>query len=165
MVEEVYDRIAARGDDAVWIHVVPREEALAAARDLARRFPGPDLPPLYGLPFAVKDNIDVAGLPTTAACPEFAYVAGETAPVVRRALDAGAVLVGKTNLDQFATGLSGTRSPYGIVRNPHDARRHRRRLELGLRRRRRRRPGDVRDRDRHGRFGPGARRPHGHGRA
>lgn len=120
VIDEVYDRIAARGDDAVWIHLLPREEARAAADRLADRFPGPDLPPLFGLPFAVKDNVDVAGLPTTAACPEFAYVAEETAPVVRSALDAGAVLVGKTNLDQFATGLSGTRSPYGIVRNPID---------------------------------------------
>lgn len=120
VIADVYDRIAARGEDAVWIHLVPREEALAAARDLARRFPGPDLPPLFGLPFGVKDNVDVAGLPTTAACPDFAYVPGETAPVVQRALDAGAVLVGKTNLDQFATGLSGTRSPYGVVRNPHN---------------------------------------------
>lgn len=121
VVAEAYERIAARGEDAVWIHLVPRQDALAAARDLARRFPGPDLPPLYGLPFAVKDNIDVAGLPTTAACPEFAYEATATAPAVQRALDAGAVLVGKTNLDQFATGLSGTRSPYGVVRNPHAA--------------------------------------------
>ncbi len=120
VVADVYDRIAARGEDAVWIHLVPREDALAVARDLARRFPGPDLPPLFGLPFGVKDNVDVAGLPTTAACADFAYMPAETAPVVQRALDAGAVLIGKTNLDQFATGLSGTRSPYGIVRNPHN---------------------------------------------
>lgn len=120
VVAQVYERIAARGDDAVWIHLRPRAEALAAARELARRFPGPDLPPLYGLPFAVKDNIDVAGMPTTAACPAFAYVAPVTAPVVERVLAAGALLIGKTNLDQFATGLSGTRSPYGVVRNPHD---------------------------------------------
>jgi allophanate hydrolase len=73
--------------------------------------------PLYGVPFAVKDNIDVAGLPTTAACPDFAYQAEHTAHAVQRLLDAGAILVGKTNLDQFATGLVGTRSPYGAVRN------------------------------------------------
>ena len=106
VLEEVFDRIAARGDDAVWIHLVDRAEVLAAARGLAARFPRTDLPPLYGLPFAVKDNVDVAGLPTTAACPEFAYIASETAQVVQRVLDAGAILVGKTNLDQFATGLS-----------------------------------------------------------
>jgi allophanate hydrolase len=73
------------------------------------------------VPFAVKDNIDVAGLPTTAACPGFAYVATETAPVVQAMLDAGAVLVGKTNLDQFATGLVGVRSPYGVPRNVFNA--------------------------------------------
>jgi allophanate hydrolase len=70
--------------------------------------------PLYGLPFAVKDNIDVAGLPTTAACPSAAYRPLRFAPVVERLLAAGALLVGKTNLDQFATGLVGTRSPYGV---------------------------------------------------
>ncbi len=74
------------------------------------------------MPFAVKDNIDVAGLPTTAACPAFAYTAGATAPAVQRLLDAGAILVGKTNLDQLATGLVGTRSPYGACRNPFDRR-------------------------------------------
>ena len=74
--------------------------------------------PLFGIPFAVKDNIDIAGMPTTAACPAFAYTPSETAPVVAQLLCAGAVLVGKTNLDQFATGLVGTRSPYGVPRNP-----------------------------------------------
>jgi len=69
--------------------------------------------PLYGVPFAVKDNIDAAGWPTTAACPAWSPVATANATVVRRLLDAGAVLLGKTNLDQFATGLVGTRSPYG----------------------------------------------------
>ena len=78
--------------------------------------------PLAGLRFAVKDNIDVAGMPTTAACPAFAYVAVAHATVVQRLLDAGAVLVGKTNLDQFACGLNGTRSPYGAVPNSFDAR-------------------------------------------
>ena len=76
--------------------------------------------PLWGVPFAVKDNIDVAGLPTTAACPAFAYVPERHATVMQRLLDAGAVLVGKTNLDQFATGLVGTRSPYGEVPNSFD---------------------------------------------
>src|SRR5207248_928464 len=78
--------------------------------------------PLFGIPFAVKDNIDVAGMPTTAACPAFAYTPSETAGVVELLLSAGAVLVGKTNLDQFAAGLVGTRSPYGVPRNALDAR-------------------------------------------
>ncbi len=72
-----------------------------------------DLLPLYGIPFAVKDNIDVAGLYTTAACPDFAQPGGDTAEAVRRLMEAGAIVVGKTNLDQFATGLVGQRSPYG----------------------------------------------------
>ena len=78
--------------------------------------------PLYGVPFAVKDNIDVAGLPTTAACPAFAYQPEKSAEVVQRLVDAGAIVVGKTNLDQFATGLVGMRSPYGVPRNPFDPR-------------------------------------------
>jgi allophanate hydrolase len=73
--------------------------------------------PLYGVPFAVKDNIDVAGWPTTAACPQFGYIPTADATVVRRLREAGAIVAGKTNLDQFATGLVGTRSPYGIVPN------------------------------------------------
>lgn len=77
--------------------------------------------PLWGVPFAVKDNIDVAGLPTTAACPAFAYTPERHASAVQRLLDAGAIVVGKTNLDQFATGLVGTRSPYGAVPNTFDA--------------------------------------------
>src|SRR4030095_5900346 len=77
--------------------------------------------PLYGIPFAVKDNIDVAGLPTSCGCPEFAYVADRSAMVVERLEAAGAILVGKTNLDQFATGLNGTRSPYGIPASTFDA--------------------------------------------
>ena len=77
--------------------------------------------PLYGLPFAVKDNIDVAGLPTTAGCPAFAYTPGHSAPVVERLEQAGAICIGKTHLDQFATGLVGTRSPLGPVPNPFNA--------------------------------------------
>jgi allophanate hydrolase len=76
--------------------------------------------PLAGIPFAVKDNIDAAGVPTTVGCPEFAYTPDRSAEVVRRLTEAGAQLVGKTNLDQFATGLVGTRSPYGVVPNVHN---------------------------------------------
>ncbi len=78
----------------------------------------PERLPLYGVPFAVKDNIDVAGLPTTCACPDFAYMATKDAVSVARLRRAGAIVVGKTNLDQFATGLVGRRSPYGTPRNP-----------------------------------------------
>lgn len=111
VVAEVYRRIKARGDDAVWISVRPEEETLAALPD------DPGLP-LYGIPFAVKDNIDVAGLPTTVACPDYAYLPDRSAPLVDRLIDAGAILIGKNNLDQFATGLSGSRSPYGSVESP-----------------------------------------------
>src|SRR6266852_4880568 len=76
--------------------------------------------PLFGIPFAVKDNIDVLGLATTAACPGFAYQPQKSAEVVQRLVGAGAIVVGKTNLDQFATGLVGVRSPYGVPRNPLD---------------------------------------------
>src|SRR5882724_245116 len=127
----VAEAIAARGDAAppeIWIHRVPRAALLAAARALEQRAgdaggaDGARALPLYGIPFAVKDNIDVAGLPTTAACPAYAYVARDSAPVVRRLVDAGALVVGKTNMDQLATGLVGVRSPYGVPRNPFDAR-------------------------------------------
>ncbi|PKQ25665.1 MAG: allophanate hydrolase [Actinobacteria bacterium HGW-Actinobacteria-4] len=121
VVAAVYDRIEARGEDAVWISLVPREEALAVARALPATPASADAVatlPLFGVPFAVKDNIDVAGMLTTAACPEFAYEAGSSATLVTRLLAAGAILIGKTNLDQFATGLSGARSPYGIPANP-----------------------------------------------
>ncbi|WP_256361540.1 amidase family protein, partial [Methylomonas koyamae] len=76
--------------------------------------------PLYGIPFAIKDNIDLADLPTTAACPAYAYQPKQSAFVVRQLIAAGAIPVGKTNLDQFATGLVGTRSPYGVCRNSFD---------------------------------------------
>lgn len=112
VVDEVYARIAARGDDHVWITLLPQEtlRAAAAALDPADR----DRLPLWGVPYALKDNLDVAGLPTTAACPAFAYEPEASAEVVERLAAAGALLVGKTNLDQFATGLNGTRSPYGV---------------------------------------------------
>ncbi|MDG4833284.1 allophanate hydrolase [Solwaraspora sp. WMMD1047] len=114
LAEQVLARLTARGaTDPTWISLVPAAELRARAAELTtRRDRLADLP-LYGIPFAVKDNIDVAGLPTTAACPAFGYHPSRDAPVVRRLLDAGAMLVGKTNLDQFATGLTGTRSPYG----------------------------------------------------
>ncbi len=114
-VEATYARIAAHDDPALFITLRPKSEALADAERLAAA--GASGKPLFGVPFAVKDNIDVAGLPTTAACPAFAYTPERSAYVVQRLVDAGAICVGKTNLDQFATGLVGVRSPYGIPRN------------------------------------------------
>jgi allophanate hydrolase len=112
VVEAIYDRIEKEGLHPVWISIVPREDALARARALELQDRAKL--PLYGVPFAVKDNIDVAGLPTTAACPAFAYSPSESATVVTRLEGAGAIVIGKTNMDQFATGLVGTRTPYGI---------------------------------------------------
>ena len=111
LVEGICARIAARGDDKVWIHLVPRAELLAMAAALEKA--GPAGKPLWGVPFAIKDNIDLGNHPTTAACPEFEYMAKESAGAVARLIAAGAIPMGKTNLDQFATGLNGTRSPYG----------------------------------------------------
>jgi len=111
VVAGVLERIALRGDDKVWIHLLPRDELLSMARALEAE--GPVGKPLYGVPFAIKDNIDLGGHPTTAACPAFAYRPDNSATVVRRLIEAGAIPIGKTNLDQFATGLNGTRSPYG----------------------------------------------------
>lgn len=112
----VADAIAARGDDGTWLSTVPRDELLAAAAAIENR-PGARTLPLYGVPFGVKDSIDVEGVPTTLSCPDYAYVATTTAPAVQRLLDAGALYVGKTNLDQFATGLNGTRTPYTVPRS------------------------------------------------
>jgi allophanate hydrolase len=116
---EVASAVCERDDpEPVWITRLAPDAVLTAARALDRA--DTDLP-LYGVPFAVKDNIDVAGLPTSAGCPGFARIAERTAPVVQQLLDAGALLVGKTNMDQFATGLVGTRSPYGVCSSVFDA--------------------------------------------
>jgi allophanate hydrolase len=117
--EELVSRlrnIQAEGERPIWISRFSESELLAQldAADVAA--------PLYGVPFAVKDNIDVAGLPTTAACPEFSYLPVRHASVVERLVQAGAIVIGKTNLDQFATGLVGTRTPYGICSSVFDSR-------------------------------------------
>jgi len=114
---------AAAGGDRhhAWIYRLTDDAVLEQARRI-ESLPDARTLPLYGVPFAIKDNIDVAGHPTTAACPAFKYIAGATATAVQRLLDAGAILIGKTNLDQFATGLVGTRSPYGACTNAFDAR-------------------------------------------
>ncbi|WP_394791006.1 allophanate hydrolase [Rhodoferax sp.] len=117
MVEQV---IATIGDDphTAWIHRIDAASLRAQAQALMER--GPEGLPLWGVPFAIKDNIDLAGVPTTAGCPAYAFTPTANAFVVQRLLDAGAIAIGKTNLDQFATGLNGTRSPFGACRNAFD---------------------------------------------
>jgi allophanate hydrolase len=123
VVEQVLRRIAGRGDDPTWINRETDAALRARAAELDRMAPQARAMsglPLFGIPFAVKDNIDVVGLPTTAGCSAFAYRPQQTATAVQRLLDAGAIHVGKTNLDQFATGLVGVRSPYGVPANTFD---------------------------------------------
>ena len=120
VISTVLERISRRSDDKIWIDRVPRAQLEAHATELENRL-GENLP-LYGIPFAIKDNIDLAGRPTTAACPDFSYTPDASAFVVQRLIDAGAIAIGKTNLDQFATGLVGTRSPYGACANAFDGR-------------------------------------------
>jgi len=113
---DAYDSIQPQ----IWISRASPEALIEAARDIDARVAAGETLPLAGVPFAVKDNIDVAGFETTAACPDFAYAPETSATVVERLLAAGALCVGKTNLDQFATGLNGTRSPYGSPRNAYN---------------------------------------------
>ena len=102
----------------IWIRRLSLDEMMTYVENLKGKNPADY--PLYGIPFAIKDNIDLAGVPTTAACPEYAYTPEKSAFVVQKLIDAGAIPVGKTNLDQFATGLVGTRSPYGACQNSFD---------------------------------------------
>ncbi|MFZ5466025.1 MAG: allophanate hydrolase [Pseudomonadota bacterium] len=118
LMEEVLARLEGEDVHHIWIERLPREAVLDYARALEGKDPA--TLPLYGIPFAIKDNIDLAGVPTTVACPELAYEPERSAHVVQRLIDAGAIPLGKTNLDQFATGLNGTRSPYGACRNAFD---------------------------------------------
>ncbi|OIJ64502.1 allophanate hydrolase [Streptomyces mangrovisoli] len=115
-----YDRIAAVDRPEIWIGLRPRAETEAEARAIDARVAAGERLPLAGRLLAVKGNIDVAGLPTTAGCPAYAYRPAADAPAVARLRAAGALVLGTTNLDQFATGLVGTRSPYGAVRAAHD---------------------------------------------
>ena len=114
-VARSYARIRQHNDPAIFISLRDEKDALAEAEKLDPR-EAAQLP-LFGVPVGVKDNIDAAGLPTTAACPAFAYTPSHDATSVARLREAGAIIIGKTNLDQFATGLVGTRSPYGIPKN------------------------------------------------
>lgn len=118
VLDEIEAAIARLDDPGVFLSR-PDPAALRAAAQALPPF-DPHTHPLWGVPFAVKDNIDVAGLPTTAACPAFAYAPAATAPVVERLLAAGALMIGKTNLDQFATGLVGVRTPHPVPRNAFD---------------------------------------------
>ena len=116
---EIREQSAKYSDHNIWIHLLNEEEQAPYLKALKGRSAADK--PLWGIPFAVKDNMDLSGIATTAACKDFAYVPEQTATVVARLIDAGAIPVGKTNMDQFATGLNGTRSPYGACANAFDA--------------------------------------------
>ena len=118
ILELILARIDAQPDRHIWISRLSHPQLQPYLQALTGK--SPDELPLYGIPFAIKDNIDLAGLPTTAACPDYAYEPQEHAFVVQRLIEAGALPIGKTNLDQFATGLNGTRSPWGPCRNSFD---------------------------------------------
>lgn len=118
LVKQLDAEIGNEDTHHIWIQRLSLDEMLAYAKKLEGQ--SPENLPLYGIPFAIKDNIDLVGVPTTAACPEFAYTPTQSATVVQKLIDAGAIPVGKTNLDQFATGLVGTRSPYGACKNSFD---------------------------------------------
>lgn len=119
LVTEIDAAIGSEDSRHIWIRRLSLDEMLVYAKNLE----GKDLAqlPLYGVPFAIKDNIDLANIPTTAACPEYTYTPSVSATVVQKLIDAGAIPIGKTNLDQFATGLVGTRTPYGAVGNSFNA--------------------------------------------
>jgi allophanate hydrolase len=119
LIEALDAQIGSEDPHCIWIRRLTKQEMMAYAQPLEGRDPASL--PLYGIPFAIKDNIDLAGIPTTAACPDYAYLPQRSATVVQKLIAAGAIPVGKTNLDQFATGLVGTRSPYGAGRNAYDA--------------------------------------------
>ena len=118
VIDHVLADIARAPDRRAWITTLSRERVMEYAAGLAVR--DPRSLPLYGVPFAIKDNIDLEGVPTTAGCPDYAYTPAKSAFVVRKLIEAGAIPVGKTSLDQFATGLAGTRSPHGAGRNSFD---------------------------------------------
>ena len=120
LLDEVIHRLERQRNNPIFISTTPVDALRRRAEELEALDPEERAAlPLYAVPFAVKDNIDVAGVPTTAGCPEYAYVPTQNAFVVDRLLAAGAILVGKCNLDQFATGLTGMRSVYGSPVNPY----------------------------------------------
>jgi allophanate hydrolase len=115
VMNDIRERAQQYDDYNIWIHLLSESEQAQWLSALAEK--DIESHPLWGIPFAIKDNIDLAGVPTTAACPEFAFTPTESAKVVQQLIHAGAIPVGKTNLDQFATGLNGTRSPFGACHN------------------------------------------------
>jgi allophanate hydrolase len=119
-LQRAHARAAEAAGSHVWITLLDWAQVEAQLRDTEQRRAAGQAQPLFGVPFAVKDNIDVQGVPTTAACPSYARVAAASAPVVEALCRAGAIVLGKTNLDQFATGLVGTRSPYGACSSAFD---------------------------------------------
>src|SRR5690606_14423132 len=119
VIEDIWQRNAEHSHRHIWIHLLSKAE-IQPYLDKLKKFSPDDLP-LYGIPFAIKDNIDLENIPTTAACAEFRHFPSQSAFVVQKLIDAGAIPIGKTNLDQFATGLVGTRSPWGACGNAFDA--------------------------------------------
>lgn len=115
VISSIFEKIEQTRDSNIWIYTLNEEELSPYLKNLENKNIK-DLP-LYGIPFAIKDNIDLVNIPTTAACPEFSYTPKKSAFVVEKLIQAGAIPIGKTNLDQFATGLVGTRSPYGACKN------------------------------------------------
>ncbi|MEM1444276.1 MAG: amidase family protein, partial [Verrucomicrobiota bacterium] len=115
LVETLQEAIKG-GDPAIWISKTSEARMEEILKGLESE--SPETKPLFGIPFAIKDNIDLKGNPTTAACPDYAYDPDKDATVVALLIEAGAIPMGKTNLDQFATGLVGVRSPYGFPKNP-----------------------------------------------
>ena len=115
LLARIREQATALADHNIWIHLLSEAEQQPYLQALARKDPATT--PLWGVPFAIKDNIDLAGIPTTNGCEAFAYTPTESSQVVQQLIDAGAIPVGKTNLDQFATGLNGTRSPHGPCHN------------------------------------------------
>lgn len=119
VIKSLYPKLES--SHATFIHLEPLDRLIMRCKEL-ELIPAAERGELWGIPFAAKDNVDAAGLPTTAACPTFSYMPGSNAPALQALLDAGAILVGKTNMDQFAAGLVGCRSPYGVPRNAADPR-------------------------------------------
>jgi allophanate hydrolase len=118
VVQAIYDRIEAYKEvqPSVWIHIQPIGDVMRAANDLLIRWPDEaKRPPLWGIPFSVKDNFDIEGIPTTAGCPPLAYTPASSSPAYERCIEAGALFIGKTNMEQLATGMTGCRSPYGTL--------------------------------------------------